>query len=211
MIRVILCMVVLLCAVGQAVADVHLTFDAPVPGTITDTNGSGTGFTHRLPGTGTAWPGDDPNMDLLTSPGRLLLTSTRSGISQGGSNLDIMEAPGVFLEGIGDQDFSMSAQFHNIQTNQLSDVLVFYVGTSVNNNIIAGFHDPNQIIFGGHDGGGTFPFDKTLNGTQTFTPGDDILLTLSREQSEWSLAWENLTNPSANGSQTEISIPWLDD
>ncbi len=49
-----------------------LDFDVPVPGTINDANGLGTGFTHRLPGTGAALPANDPNMELLTAPGRLL-------------------------------------------------------------------------------------------------------------------------------------------
>ncbi len=190
--------------------EVDLTFDSAVAGTITDKNGQGTGFTHRLPATGGSWPGNDPNMDLLASPGRLLLTSTRSGISQGGSNLENMVAPGVFLEGLGDRDFSVSAKFYNVQANQASDILVFYVGTSVNRHIIAGFHEPNQIIFGGHSGGGTFPFEQTSTGDKGFASGDDILLTLSRQQGEWSLVWESLKNPSAGGSLTEISIPWLD-
>ncbi|KKM13298.1 hypothetical protein LCGC14_1717630, partial [marine sediment metagenome] len=190
---------------------VSLTFESPTRGTIADKNGLGTGFTHRMPGTGGSWPGNDPNMDLLSRPGRLLLTSTRSGISMGGSNLANMVAPGILLEGIGGQDFSISAKFYNVQTNQASDILVFFVGTSVNKHIIAGFHSPNQIIFGGHTGEGTFPFEQTQAGHPGFIPGDDILLTLSRQQGEWSLAWKDLTIPSASGSLTEVSIPWLDD
>jgi len=46
----------------------NLNFDAEVPGTIKDTNGLGSGFTHQLPKSGDSIPENDPNLNLTTNP-----------------------------------------------------------------------------------------------------------------------------------------------
>ena len=125
-----------------------LTFDAAVPGTLADKNGLGTGFTHRLPGTGASLPTNDPNMDLLSSPGRLLLTSTRADINQGNvsRNLATLEAPGVFLSSVGSSDISVSALFRSVSVPNPSDQLLLYVGVSSEKALRVGMHHSNIFI-----------------------------------------------------------------
>ena len=146
--RVILCAAVVLLGVGQANGAINLTFDTPVPGTIADINGLGTGFTHRLPGTGGSIATNDPNMDLLANPGSLLLTSTRADINQYNTrNLHVLEAPGVFLSNVGTQDISISALFLNVVVPNASDQLELYVGVSSEKVLRAGVHDGEVFIF----------------------------------------------------------------
>jgi len=115
-----------------AIANVLLSFDAPVASTIPDTNALGTGFTHRLPGTGGSIPVNDPNLNLLSMPGYLSFRSTRSDINQlngFGRNLGALDAPGVLLSGMVGQDFRVTAKFDDVQVPDLSDQLLLYVGT----------------------------------------------------------------------------------
>jgi len=66
--RFILSAALVFCCVGQAVGSINLTLDSPIAGTIADANGLGTGFTHRLPGTGSSIAANDPYMDIIPCP-----------------------------------------------------------------------------------------------------------------------------------------------
>jgi hypothetical protein len=167
--------VVLLAWSSIAAASANLTFDAPVPGTIADVNGLGTGFTHRLLGTGGAIPIPDPNSDILANPGFLTLSATPGIIGGlgGGVNLPNAKLPGVFLRGIYDADFSVTAKFDNV--NLPSHQLAIYVGTRSDLSIRAGFHGNQQLNLAANlNGDGDFGWS---NGNNAFFEWDDFILT----------------------------------
>lgn len=186
-----------------------LEFDAPVPGTIADANGLGTGFTDRLTGTGGLIPANDPNLDLVSSPGKLLLTSVRSDFNHGnglGRNLDQLEAPGFFLPGVGSRDLAISAVFENVAVPNLSDQLLLYAAVDENTILRAGVHEGNVYHFTINMGAG----DSTplLSPPNSFATGDDIQLTLARTGGLWSISWLNLSDNKQG--VLGLSLPWLD-
>lgn len=186
---------------------VTLDFDSPVPGTIKDSNGHGTGFTHRLPGTGGALPEFDPNLDLNAVPGRLRLISTNSDINHA-NNLGQLDAPGLLFSNMAGRDFSVSVSCFGVNLPNGSDQLFLYVGTSATNVVRAGFHEQGVYTAVANQGAGDFfLFLSPLN---SFAPGDDAVLTLGRTDNSWSLSWQNLTSPSESSSSTPFSVPWLD-
>lgn len=190
-------------------ADVYLSFNGSVPGTIADKDGLGTGFTERLPGTGFNLSANDPNMDLSANPGSLMLTSTYANINQTStSNLGQLEAPGVYLPNVGNANIAVSASFENVNVPGPSDQLLLYIGSSATDVVRAGFHEKNVYLIVENQGSGDQrPFLSSFN---AFTPGDDVILTFSRTNGLWSLAWNDLTNPAESGESPGISIPWLD-
>ena len=197
---------------------VNLEFDAPASSGVNDVNGLGSGFTHRLLGTGASIPIDDPNLNLLTTPGYLGFTSTRSDINQlngFGLNLASLDAPGVLLTGMIGKDLRITAKFDDIEMPGLSDQLLLYVGTSSEKVLRGGFHQidnsisSGQLVLAGNTGAGDFGFPQ-IDQLGLFSTGDDIVLSLSRTGGQWSLEWENLTNPAASGAYSGVSVPWLD-
>jgi hypothetical protein len=188
-----------------------LTFNSPVPDTLNDANGIGTGFTHRLPGTGSALPANDPNMDLVTAPGKLRLTSTHADINQPpyggtGNNLPILEAPGSYVPGIEDKDVVVKAIFEDVGVPNGSDQLLLYAGVNENRVIRAGIHAGNVFIISANNGAGDI---NTFGALNAFSTGDDIEVTLSRRSGLWSLSWNNLTTL-GTGSLPGVSFPSLD-
>jgi hypothetical protein len=110
-----------------------LTFTAPGGG-ILDSNGIGTGFPTRLPGTGTAFSGSDTNLFLDTANGVLVITST-SGDYNGGANEPINESPGVALSSLGftgTEDLNASAVFPTLSPTVSYDQAGVYVGRDTN-------------------------------------------------------------------------------
>ena len=82
-------------------------------GGITDTNGAGTGFPSRLPGTGAALVVNDTNLLLDTVNGVLDITTTSSDYN-GGNGLDVNENLGVELGTLGftgPEDLQVTALF----------------------------------------------------------------------------------------------------
>ena len=187
-------------------AGVTLDFNAPVPGTLTDSHGLGTGFTTRLLQTGSAIPINDPNLDLLTSPGHLLITSTKADINNGGTNLAGLEMPGVFISGVGSADLSVSAVFENVHLPNGSDQLTVYAAADAHTIVRAGLHEQQVYIISPNNGGGDMNVFSPHN---SWTPGDTIEVTLARQSGMWSLSWDNLTAASS-GSLPAVSLPWLD-
>jgi len=200
---------------GQAKADVVLTFNTPVPGTIQDANGLGTGFTDRLPGTGTALPMNDPNLNLLTNPGTLSITSTNSDVLPP-QNFQNMEAVGLSMPSIGTADFSISAMFQNIQVLSGSDQLMLYVGSDNNDFVRAGFHQGSPpynnealTVIGYHDGVQDEDGQGWSLGASNIMNGDDVNLSLSRTDGLLTMSWADVTNPLVTGSTPSLSFPWL--
>ena len=131
---------------------VQLSFDAPVAGTIADKFGSGTGFTHRLPGTGSSVPANDPMLNLQARPGFLQITSSTGNIGGigGGIDLQIADTPGLFLDDVAGSDATITARFDDV--NVPSHQFAIYVGTRSDRSIRAGFHGPNQIYLAANEG-----------------------------------------------------------
>jgi VCBS repeat-containing protein len=206
-----------------------LEFDAPVPGTIADRSGQGTGFTHRMPGTGAAIPMNDSNVDLAASPGRLTITSARSDWFAGSSpyyDPAIVEAPSILLQNVGAKDVEIRGGFRNVQLNDWSDQLGLVAGTSNNQNVKALMHMEllwqygppglrNYLLnsqIGPSSGANNFvypDYGQTPGVTGLFSNGDDIDLTLSRVAGKWSMSWNNLTSGNT-GSSPLFDFPWLD-
>ncbi len=183
---------------------VNLDFDAAVPGTLTDTNGLGTGFTTRLPGTGGTIPANDPGLNLLSRPGYLQMTAANGNIGgiEGGVNLPIADAPGVLLGGIHAQDLKIVAKFDDVDVPDYQ--FAVYIGTQSTLSIRAGFHGPYQYYLAANDGtGGDFGWSS---GANAYLAGDDIILTVERTGGLWSVSWENLTHPLMSGSSQTSGI-----
>lgn len=191
----------------SARAGIMLTFDTAVPGTIADGNGAGTGFTHRLPGTGGSLPSNDPNLNLQTTQGQLLIQSTHADINGWGQNLGILQAPGILLQGIGNHDFYATAVFNGVTVTHGSDQLMIYAGTSSSQVVRAGMHEGNQFIIVENTGG----FDSGHwpgSGLGAFSTGDTISLTFGRTNGLWQLSWYNVTSAS-RGASVPYSLDWL--
>jgi hypothetical protein len=201
-------LVTLIANTALGVTQTTLNFNAASPGTINDANGVGTGFTNRLPGTGSAIGSNDANLSLSANPGQLSVTSNQGNLAQDGPlprNLPTLEAPGLFFPGVGNKDLIVTASFDNVNVPNASDQLLIYVGVNENKVVRAGFHDGEQYTFidnstGVDAGGGT--------AVGSFAPGDNIDLTLTRTAGLWSLAWVNLTTPANSGAIGPFSIPW---
>jgi hypothetical protein len=199
------CLLLALSLSTPARAGLVLTFDEAVPGTIADVNAIGTGFTHRLPGSGGSLGDNDPSLQLQASQGRLLMYSTQTDIN-GGVNLGYLEAPGTFLPGVGTSDIRVVSVFRDVFVPNGSDQLELYAGTSASSVLRAGVHDGYQFIFTENYGAGDYsPF---ATGAFAFSPGDSLMLMLSRTNGLWQLSWENLTT-NATGSSPWYSLAWL--
>ncbi len=160
-----------------------LNFSSPIPGTVADQNGNGTGLTDRLPGTGGALPSNDPNLALNTSQGVLQITSTNSDLN-GQLNMASGEYLGTRLADLGftgSQNFSVSATFLNVQYSQDYDQFGLYVGNASDQNFRAGFVFASlaggRSMFSTPNSGVDF---NTVFGSNAPALGDDIVLTLSR-------------------------------
>ncbi len=204
--RVLLALTATAALAAQSASSATLTFDSARPNTITDTVGLGTGFTHRLPGTGDSLPLHDPNMTLVPGSSLLTLESTRADINHR-VNLGGLEAPGFFLPGVASQDVSISALFRDVRVPNGSDQLMLYFGTSATNVLRAGVHQ--QYVYGCITNAGTVDGWVWSSPLDSFTAGDDIMITLSRTGGLWQLTWQNTTT-STSGSSPTFSVPWLD-
>lgn len=183
-----------------------LTFNGPVPGTIQDQNGTGTGFTHRLPGTGTGLATNDANLTLQTSTGELLVQSTNSAFAGGGANLPTAEAPGIFLPAVGQSDISTTTTLRNA-TLAAGDRVQIYVGSAAGNVVRAGLTAGGAVSM---DETSPINGDRSLLSSPAFTNGDDIELTFARTDGLWTFSWNNLTDPAMSGSFGPLSLPTLD-
>jgi hypothetical protein len=162
-----------------------LNFGSAVPGTIQDGSGNGTGFSTRLPNTGTSLSNPDTNLSLNTVTHTLTVSPNPAADFNGGP-INTMEALGVNLSSLGfngSQDFSVSASFsYPSAAGQDFNQFGVYVGASgtvltrdgfVNVNILGG-----QKSYSANDNGsGDF---STTFASRTFVSGDQIVTTISR-------------------------------
>lgn len=192
--------------------DIFLRFDEAVPETIADKHGRGTGFTRRLPGSGLAFGAKDENLELFDGIPELRLRSTRvdldvkSKLPKG--DLRELEAPGFFLENIGNRDLLIAAHFVDVRVPDGSDQLMIYAGTPLV-LVRAGFHYHHRyFIVLNREGNDVDRPGET--DPDSFEEGDEITLELRRTAGRWTLSWMNETHPN-RGVIGGVSLPWLDE
>ncbi len=180
----------------------RLTFDRPADGTLRAADGSGTGLTDRLPGTGGRLPERDPNLRLNAAREQLELTTTNSDINTQ-YKLGHGEYLGMRLSDLGftgEEDFALTATFPNIPALEFVGQFGLYAGPSSDRNIRGGVigrreaGQYTQFLVNNKDGK-----DTNVNKVGLLTTGTSLRLTLSRLKGKYSLTVENLT---AGGSST---------
>jgi len=173
-----------------------LDFQSSRPATMADAAGLGTGFTHRLPGTGSALTANDPNWKLSPASGRFELTSTASDLNTR-FRLEEAEFPGIRLSDLGftgSEDFEVSVMLSDIPKMEFVGQFGVYAGTSSDWAIRGGLvsqRDPatyRHFVVNTRDG-----VDKDAYFVGLGNPGDEIRMQLGRTAGKFSMAVENLT------------------
>lgn len=174
-----------------------LYFREPRPGSLADATGSGTGFTHRLPGTGTGLPAHDPNLRLLPAPGGLEATATRSDLNTR-FRLDQAEFPGVRLADLGftgAEDFEVAVTVADVPAMAFVGQFGVYVGASADWAVRGGLVSQRapdsfrQFVVNTRDGR-----DKDAYFVGLGAPGDDLRIRIARTGGKFSMAVENRTS-----------------
>jgi len=180
--------IAILGSTGMSVAGtVMLNFGQAATGGVTDTSGLGTGFTVRLPGTGSYLGSPDPYLALNTGASTLTVQTAPAPTDfNGGSQPGYIEAPGVDLASAGyvsgsNQDLSVTANF-NIPAAMVNfQQFGVYIGDGFYSSDIAGSTSDAQagsirggVIYG--VGGNTIQSYVATNvgGTTTAKPADSF-------------------------------------
>jgi hypothetical protein len=184
-------------------ARVHeLSFTTPADGSLRDATGIGTGLTHRLPGTGTALPANDPNLRLVPEKGQLELTTTNSDLNTQyrlgrGEYLGLRLADYGFT---GTEDFELAATFPAIPALAGIGQLGLYCGTrsdrAIRGGVLVSDHVPGQFtqfLVNNPDGKDT---DTRRIGLSE--AGTTLRMTLRRAGGKYTLTVENQTVGFAN-------------
>jgi hypothetical protein len=159
-------------------------------GSVTDANGTDTGFTTRLSGTDTT--SDDPDLLLdTTGSGTLDITNNSGADFNGQANMAGQEAPGIDLASLGftgTQAFTITAVFNGAPANAFNNFAQYgvYVGTSSSNMTRDGFVYANVSdtlagtqFFGNINASGADEGD-TFSAQPTFATSDTLTVTISR-------------------------------
>jgi len=171
---------------ANVVRRVNLGFNTVATSGIQDSSGQFTGFTARLPGTGSALPTFDPNLRLDTADGVLELVTTQ-GDFNGQAGLASTSAPGVALADLGftgPEDFSVNVVFRPLLTLQFIDQVGLYVGS--HSNLLT---RADTIVFGApefhsaHTQNG-FDYDGRFFGFG-LNAADGMTITIGREGGVW--------------------------
>src|SRR5262249_82385 len=181
----------------------RLMFDRPVEGGLCAADGSGTGLTHRLPGTGGRLPERDPNLRLPTAAGPLELTTTNSDLNtqfklHHGEYLGVRLADLAFS---GEEDFAVTVTLPNIPALEIVGQFGLYAGVKSDQNIRGGLlsakrQEPGQytqFLVSNRDG-----CDTDIHKVGLLSPGTDLRLTLKRTSGKYALTVENLTDGGAS-------------
>jgi hypothetical protein len=181
----------------------RLAFDGSASAGIRDDAGTATGFTHRLPGTGTALPEDDPNLRLVAAKGQLELTTTNTDLNTQyrlweGEYLGVRLADRGFT---GSEDFAVSATFLDIPALEIVGQFGLYAGSAGDQTIRGGLINSRrketgqftQFLVTNQDGKDFPPHKVGLLET-----GTDLRMTLRRSGGRYTLTVENLTTGEAS-------------
>jgi hypothetical protein len=174
------------------------TFGSVVEG-IRDVHGLGTGLTHRLPGTGSGLPEQDPNLRLDLDKRQLELTTTNSDLNTQ-FKLPHGEYLGVRLADLGftgSEDFAATVTIPNIPALEFVGQFGLYAGTGSDQNIRGGLisfkrQEPGQytqFLVNNY-----FGIDDDIHKVGLLSTGTDLRLTLRRSRGEYSLTVANLTD-----------------
>jgi hypothetical protein len=183
----------------------RLTFDRAAEGGVRDAAAAGTGLTHRLPGTGTRLPENDPNLRLNPARAQLELTTTNSDINTQ-YRLFHGEYLGVRLADLGftgPEDFAVTVTIPNIPALESVGQFGLYAGARSDKNIRGGLikrREPGeytQFLVNNGDGN-----DDDICRVGLHAPGTDHRLTLKRTAGKYALTVENLTT----GSTSALTI-----
>jgi len=182
---------------------VRLAFDGSAPAGVGDQTGAPTGFTHRLPGTGTALPNDDPNLLLDPAKGQLELTTTNTDLN---TQYRLWEGEylGVRLADLGftgPEDFAVSATFLNIPALEIVGQFGLYAGPASDQTIRGGLINSRR-----NESGQFTQFlvtnqnkkDSPPHKVGLLEPGTDLRMTLRRAGGRYALTVENLTTGEAS-------------
>lgn len=162
-----------------------VAFSSAAASGLQDAEGTFTGLTARLPGTGTMLPPQDPNLQLDPGMGTLGLATTQ-GDFNGGAGLATTSAPGLSLSELGltgSGDFAVRAVIRPLPDIELIDQVGLYVGANGSTLTRAG-----TIVFGAPEyfsshtdvfdfGGRFFGFG--------FDGSDGMTVTISRHNGQW--------------------------
>lgn len=182
-----------------------LAFRDARAGTVADATGAGTGFTHRLPGTGSALAPSDPNLRLIPASGRLELIATGSDLNTR-FRLEQAEFPGVRLSDLGftgAEDFEVTVKVAEIPAMAFVGQFGIYAGVAADWAVRGGLvsqREPEsyrQFVVNTRDGR-----DKDAYFIGLGTPGDDLRMSLRRINGKISMAVENLTS----GATSSLAI-----
>jgi hypothetical protein len=177
-----------------------LDFSQPIPGTIPDAAGHGTGLTHRLPGTRNGLREPDEFLKLNTELGRLELTATDNELHKQ-RKLEQGEYVGVRLADLGftgTEDFSVTVVVPD--ANKLGGVgqLGLFAGPSSDKCIRGGLiprwgtqEGPHYNQFLVHNDGGR---DTQMHIVGPASFAEDRQLTLQRLGGKYTLMVENLNS-----------------
>jgi hypothetical protein len=191
-------------------------------GTILDTNGVGTGFTARMPGTGADITGNDTNLLLNTGTGVLQMHTSPGADFNGQVAMSSASVVGINLSSLGfsgGNDFTATANFINITNFLLNpDQLCLVVGTSSTDGIRAGFINFSQFHATNTDANEDFGVLMSA-GSDAFgryygTPvGASMTVQISRIGGAWSVkvnGLDRMPNSSADGTGTPEPPTFLD-
>jgi hypothetical protein len=173
-----------------------LDFRGPRPATVADSSGAGTGFTHRLPGTGSGLPARDPNLSLVPEGG-LDVAATISDLNTR-YRLEQAEFPGVRLAELGftgAEDFEVTAAVADAPAMAFVGQFGVYAGTSAEWAVRGGLVSQRaadsfrQFVVNTRDGRDKDAYFIGLGAT-----GDDLRVRLARTGGKFSMAVENRTS-----------------
>jgi ferric-dicitrate binding protein FerR (iron transport regulator) len=182
----------------------HLTFREAIPGTLQDRDQAGIGFTHRLPGTGSALLESDVNLKLNREVGRLELTTTDSDINNQ-ILLNNGEYFGIRLADLGftgTEDFEILARIPAIPDLQEVGQFGVYAGTRsdrvIRGGLIASRREDYRQFMTNNNGG----VDRDSNFVGLYNRGEDSKIILRRVDGKYTMSVESETS----GFTTSLNI-----
>ena len=192
---------------GQSIT---LDFNAPVPGTLTDANGLGTGFTTRLPGSGASIAPNDPYLNL--TGGRLNLTATHSSLNQTGGlqlNLGIMDIVTVPISTNAVGQITVYMRIRNVTFLGAHEQAGLIIGTSTSNSLRLHVGEGGYIQLNENTTAtGLTDLRHYLSPPSSIAPGHDIEFTMVGIGNSWNSTWY-VPNTGASGSSGVLTFPWL--
>jgi len=209
-----------LAALTAPAASFTLNFNS-AGGAVLDSAGVGTGFTARMPGSGTSLPGSDPNLLLRTTAGVLQLRTSPGANFNGNANMANASIVGINLSDLGfmgEQDFVAKATFVNLTNlHAYPDQLCLVVGSATTNLLRAGFINFDQY-HSNADANEAFAVN-TINGADSSpryygaVVGSTMTVEIRRISGNWFVkvnGFDRLPNASTDGSGVSVPPSFLD-